>query len=363
MKPMLGWILAAIAVAGAGGGYWMKGHAAAPADTAAPAEPVAQVSTELAKERVLIDALSAVGEVSPGQLAGLSFARAGQVTQLNALPGDRVTKGSLLATLALDPAARETYLQATNALGLARREAERLRQLLALQLATRSQVDAAEKAELDAAGAVKALDAQGGGATSSTITAPFDGVVSSVPVAQGDRVAAGAAILQLAHADALRVQIGVEPAQSRRVRAGTKVTLTPVSLPDENALAIEATVASVQDIVDPKTQLVSAIVNLPRSAGPLLVPGMKVRARLQVGTLSALAVPRNAVLTDAGGDCVYQVVGGKARRVTVTKRLEADGFVAITGLTDPKLPVVTVGNYVLRDGMAVRQVAANGAAS
>lgn len=358
MKPILGWTFVVLVAAGAGGAYWaMQRHPAAAVESPAAAEPVAQVSTELAKERVLTDTLSAIGDVSPGQLAGLSFARAGQVTQLSVLPGDRVSKGATLAALTLDPAAREAYAQATNALALARREADRLRQLLALQLATQSQLDTADKAVLDAAGAVKALDAQGGGSTTSTIAAPFDGVVASVPVAQGDRVAAGAPILQLAHADSLRVQIGIEPAQSRRVHAGTKATLVPISPATEAPLAIEAVVSSVQDIVDPKTQLVSAIVSLSRSAGVQLVPGMKVRAGLQVGSRNTLAVPRDAVLSDANGDYLYQVVAGKARRVAVTKQIESDGYVGIKGLTDPTLPVVTVGNYVLQDGMAVSDAA------
>jgi len=276
---------------------------------------------------------------------------------ISVLPGDRVAKGVVLATLQLDPGAREAYVQASNALALARREADRLRQLLALQLATQSQVESADKAAFDAAGALKALDAQGGGSDSSAITAPFDGVVASVPVAQGERVQAGAPILQLAHADALRVQIGVEPAQSRRVRVGTKATLKPISTDGDGAAPIDATVASVQDIVDPKTQLVSAIVNLPRAAGAQFVPGMKVRATLQVGSRTAIAVPHNAVLSDGKGDFVYQVVGGKARRVGVTRQLESDGYVAISGLGDLGLPVVTVGNYELQDGMAVLEAA------
>lgn len=357
MKPISAWAIVAAAAAGIGAATWIwHGSTPAVAATTQP-EPVAQVSTELAKERVLTDTLNAFGEVSAGQLAGLSFARAGQVTQLSALPGDRVAQGARLATLALDPAAREAYTQATNALALARREADRLRQLLALQLATRSQVDAADKAVADASGALKALDAQGGGSATSTISAPFDGVVASVAVAQGDRVPPGAPILQLAHADSLRVQIGIEPAQSRRVHVGMKATLVPIATSTDPPAAIEATVASVQDIVDPKTQLVSAIVNLPRAAGTPLVPGMKVRASLQLGSRTAVAVPRNAVLSDSRGDYVYQVSAGKASRVTVSKQLESDGYVAVSGLADLKLPVVTVGNYELQQGMAVREAA------
>jgi len=354
MKPLLAWTLAAIAAAGVGATTWIT--RGADATTSAPsAEPVARVSTALARRSVLSDTLNAFGEVAPGQLAGLSFARAGQVTQLSIVPGDHVAKGAPLATLALDPAAREAYAQATHALSLAHREADRLRQLLELQLATQSQVDTADKAVLDAAGALKALDAQGGGSVSTTIGAPFDGVVASVAVAQGDRVQAGAPILQLAHADALRVQIGIEPAQSRRVKAGTKVTLVPIAATGGQPIAIAATVSSVQDIVDPKTQLVSAIVNLPRSAGTQLVPGMKVRAGLQLGTVDATSVPRNAVLSDARGDYVFQVVQGRAKRVAVNKQLESEGLVGISGAIDPMLPIVTVGNYELQDGMAVKE--------
>ncbi|MDP9045050.1 MAG: efflux RND transporter periplasmic adaptor subunit, partial [Pseudomonadota bacterium] len=223
-----------------------------------------------------------------------------------------------------------------------------------LQLATQSQVDAAEKAASDAASALKALDALGGNAATNTLTAPFDSVVAGVPVAQGDRVQAGATILQLARTDSLRVQIGIDPAQSRRVRPGTPATLVPIAITSDHPTPIAVTVASVQDMVDPKTQLVNAIVSLPRQVGVQLVPGMKVRAALQVGKRTALAVPRDAVLSDSQGDYVYQVSGGKAHRVPVSKQLEADGYVGIAGLRDPALPVVTVGNYELQDGMAVK---------
>jgi membrane fusion protein (multidrug efflux system) len=363
MKPITGWSLVFVAAVSISAAVWAR-HNAKPAPGSADAvaaEPVAQVRTELATEKVLLETLNAFGDVSAGQLAGLSFARAGQVTVLHVQPGDRVAKGTLLATQSLDPAAREAYAQATNALALARREADRLRQLSELQLATQSQVDTAQKSVQDASSAAKALDAQGGASTSSTIVAPFNGVVAGLLVAQGDRVTAGAPILQLARADALRVQIGIEPGQLQRVHAGTKASLVPIAAlsadsQSQSQSAIEASVASVQDIVDPKTQLVSAIVTLPRNAAAQLVPGMKVRATLEVGSLHAIAVPRNAVLADANGDYVFQVSSGKARRVKVSQQMESAGLVAISGLNDLKLPVVTVGNYELQDGMAVKEI-------
>ena len=61
------------------------------------------------------------------------------------------------------------------------------------------------------------------------------------------------------------------------------------------------------------------------------------------------------VLTDANGAYVFQVSGGKAHRVNVTSGEESQGMVAISGGTDPHLPVVVLGNYELQEGMQVRQ--------
>jgi hypothetical protein len=70
-----------------------------------------------------------------------------------------------------------------------------------------------------------------------------------------------------------------------------------------------------------------------------------------------LALPRNAVLTDERGDYVFQVDQGKAQRVAVHKRLEAGDWVGIDALKNPSLRVVTIGNYELQDGMAVKELA------
>jgi RND family efflux transporter MFP subunit len=271
--------------------------------------------------------------------------------------GDKISKGAVLATLTPDPAAMQAWVAASDAVGVARREWDRQQQMLATHLATQSQADAAEKAWHDAEGAVKALAEQGGGRASSQLIAPFDGVVTALAALQGDRVQAGAPVMQVGRADTLRVLIGIEPSDRARVHAGTRVTLWPVVAPAVEARPIELALSEVQNVVDPKTQLINAVATLAHGAAAQLAPGMKVRAQLQVGALSAVAVPRNAVLTDEKGDYVFQVEGGKARRVPVTKRLDNGTLTAIDGVKDLKLPVVTEGNYELEDGMAVKDAA------
>ncbi len=358
MNRSKAWTLAALAVFSVGGAWGWKSHRGpdpASADAAVLA-PVATVRSALPTLQSVAETLDVLGDVGAGQASGLGFARAGQVTQLSVVVGDAVKKDQVLATLTPDPAVRQAWQQAVDTAALAQRERDRQQQLLASHLATQSQLDAAEKALADAQGAVAALDEQGGGRATSQLHAPFDGVVTTVSALQGDRVQAGASVLQLGRADLLRVTLGIEPGDRVRVHAGMPVTLRAVGVPAAQA-PIVAKVSEVQDGVDAKTQLVGVVVALPRALAPQLVPGMKAQARLQVGRLQAVAVPRNAVLTDAQGDYVFQVDAGKARRVKVTRQLDDGTLAAIAGLSNLKLPVVTEGNYELEDGMAVKDAA------
>jgi membrane fusion protein (multidrug efflux system) len=336
--------------AAAGGGAWLGCHGA-PSAPAAPAAVSALVKTAPLEQRNLTDSLTAFGEVTTGQVVAISFPRAGQVARLLVVPGQRVKPGTPLATLVSDPNAKLAYTQAVSAVDFARGELRRNEELFALQLATQSQVDGSRKALQDAEANLAAQRQLGGDVGQATVTAPFDGVVTAVAVAQGDRIQSGAAILQLGHTDVLRVRLGIEPADSHLVRAGLPLTLSPV---DDPAKSASATIAESQGLVDPKTQLVDALAEVPASGASFLVPGMHVRAVVKVGQHLSWAVPRAAVLTDPTGAYIFQVSGGKAHRVNVTSGGESQGLVAISGGIDPHLPVVVLGNYELQDGMTVR---------
>jgi hypothetical protein len=156
----------------------------------------------------------------------------------------------------------------------------------------------------------------------------------------------------MGHTDTLRVQFGIEPDTSRLVKVGMPVTLVSVL---DSKQTISASITQMHDLIDPKTQLVNALVVLPASSANLLVPGMRVKGAIKIGEHGAWTVPRQAVLTDAQGAYIFQVAQGQAHRVSVTKGQESQGVVAITGTMDTKLPVVVLGNYVLQDGMKVRE--------
>jgi membrane fusion protein, multidrug efflux system len=319
---------------------------------AATREGSVLVKTEPLQIRPVTDTLTVYGDVMTGKVESISFPRAGQVSHLLVLQGQRVKQGTPLATLVSDPGTQVTYNQAVNAVNSARGELKRNEELFSLQLATQSQVDSARKTLQDAQATLDAQRKLGGELGTATVAAPFDGVITALAVGQGDRIQPGATILQLGHTDSLRVQFGIEPDDSRLVKVGMPVILASVQ---NGQQTVSAAITQMQDLIDPKTQLINAMVVLPVQSAIFLVPGMRVKGAIQVGKHKGWVVQRQAVLTDDQGAYIFQVSQGKARRVNVSKGQESQDLVAISGAMDTNLPVVVLGNYELQDGMKVRE--------
>jgi len=331
---------------------WRYLERPAPQPTAAEESASALVKTAPVARQILPLRMQVFGEVIGGKLEALGFSQAGQVEQLAVVAGQRVRRGALIATLNSDPAAQSAYAQAVSALAFGRRELRRNQELLALQLATQSQVDGAARQLADAQAGLAAQAKLGGAQATARLLAPFDAIVVATPVGQGERVAAGATIVQLGRADKVRVQLGLEPAQSTQVRAGMAVSIAALQ---DKARTVAAAITEVQSLVDPKTQMVSALVLLPAAKDTPLLAGMRVQAAIALGQRLAWAVPRQAVLGDDKGAYLFQVAAGKARRVEVVKLLETGQMYGVDGKLDAALPVVVLGNYELQDGMAVRE--------
>ncbi len=354
-RRQTGIAIVAAGVLGAAGWFFYHGQAKRPAAAAAPQaadDTSALVRTQAVGKQSLPEILTVFGDVAPGKIVTVGFPRAGLVSRMQVVAGQRVHRGSPLATLVSDPAAQAAYAQAVSAEQFARAELKRNQDLFALQLATQSQLDAARKSLRDATSALNAQKKLGGDLGNATVYAPSDGVVSALTVAQGDRIQPGAPILQLGRLDTLRIQLGIEPEESRLVHAGMPVTLTTVQNREQS---VAAAIDAIQDVVDPKTQLVNATVVLPAGSARFLIPGMHVQGAIQVAQHQAWAVPRQAVLTDNDGGYLFQVAQGKAHRVNVRKVAESGKLVGVDGTLDPALPVVVLGNYELQEGMKVRE--------
>lgn len=306
------------------------------------------------QSRTLHETITAYGKIrpDPDHLTTINVNHAATVAKLSVSPGQQVQAGAPLLELTTAPAARVAFEQAKAELEFATQQLQRKRQLFKERLATHADVAAAEKALANARAAVAAQKQLGNDQARQRIRAPFTGVVTKVNVGVGDRVAGGAALLNLSRGNRLIVALGIEPEAVDRVHPGSPVKLSRIFVPGGT---IDAQVAQVHGTVDPQTRLVDAIVKLPQGQTDHLLPGMRVRGLLTVRSVKTLAVPRSAVLHDDKGAYVFIVRGGKAHRVDVQVIASANGKVGVRGPLHTGDAVVVLGNYELQDGMAVRE--------
>jgi len=266
-------------------------------------------------------------------------------------PGEVVKAGETLLELSTDPSATLSYQTAAAALDFARRDLTRTKTLVAQHLATNAQLAAAQKAVDDAMAAVEAQRKLGNDQKTELAAAPFDGYVAAITVARGDRVQPNTTVLKLARTDRTQVTVGLEPDAAARVLPGMGAEVLPVFTPDRRWSGV---VRGVTGAINPSTKRLDIWVELAAGA-PELVPGTAVSVQIVLEQHTGWVVPRNAVLRDGKGNYVFQIAGSKAERVPVKTGIETDKYTEITGPIDPKRQIVTVGNYELQDGMAVRK--------
>ncbi len=322
--------------------------------TAVAGDIVAPVQTQPLSQHDLVETLTGYGMVSinPVGVVNINFPRAGQVMQLLVTQGQVVKRGMPILQFDTSPMNSVSYAQALSEVNFARSELKRVQGLVEQQLATQSQLARAQKALSDAEAALAAQHKLGTGIKHELIKTPFDGIVSALNVAPGERIQAGTSALQLARLDTLRVLLGIEPEDINKVKAGMAVLLTPVFNTEQS---IEGVVREVHGMINPQTQLVDVAVSLNAKQGVHLIPAMRVRGVIILNHQRGFAVPRQAVLRDAQGAYIFVVRHGRACRINVETGIESSGFVGIAGPFKKDDRVVSLGNYELQDGMAVQE--------
>lgn len=308
----------------------------------------AAVTTVPLTQGSLPETVTAYGNAGPAADAAqvISAQAPGRVTRWSTAVGTSVKRGQSLLTFALAPSAVAAYQQAVTAQTLAHTQRTHVAQLLAQQLATRDQLDQAEKALQDAQSSLDAVVQQQGRSATLDVTAPFDGTVVSVDAQQGDSLQAGVALLTLQRSDGLVVTAGVERDAMTRVQVGAGAELVPI----DGGTAMHGTVRRVARALDPHTHQL-AVEIVPDGA---LVSGEGFRADIVVGQWQGWLLPRDAVQGDETDRHVFQIANGNAVNVPVKVLGESDRVTVVRGALDAHLPLVTEGATQLDDGMAVR---------
>ena len=317
-------------------------------------EPSVMIRQALVIKRPISESLTVYGHVQadPDTVQIITMMHDGMIARVAARPGQRVMEGQTLLDVATSPGAHMEYLKSRAAVDYAGRELSRQQRLLTETLTTNAQVAAAQNALQDARAALKAIEAQGQNKAIVKVTAPAAGIITHLGVKQGDRLQAGAALLEMAIGNHLVAVLGLEPEDIHRLTPGTPVTIRSVFVPDYQS---DSHLREIHAIINPATHLVDALVPIPAGQTDGLVLGSSLTADIRVSAHSGLTVPRNAVLQDEQGAYVFRIVDGRGRRVSVTTGVESDRWIEITGGLNADEAIVAVGNYALDDGMMVRE--------
>ncbi|QSQ19470.1 efflux RND transporter periplasmic adaptor subunit [Pyxidicoccus parkwayensis] len=313
--------------------------------------------------------LQATGSVRARQAATLSAQASGTLTRVSVDVGEKVKRGQVLAQLDTSNAriaadqARAAKAAADAALDGATTEVERARTLTQSGSLARASLDKDEvgyrQAQAQAAQAAAALANAQENLRDATLTAPFDGVITSKSRNEGDYVSPGTAIFGLVNTQALEVRAAVPEAFVDRVKVGTLVkgTLNPSGAP------FEAKVRSLGATIDEQTRTVEVLADVQPAKGE----GAPLRAGALVeldfsATLAAddaqagLFLPAQAVNAKGQQGFVWVVREGKAQRRDVKVERVLPGFVRVVHGLGPEERVVADASLPLQDGTALQVV-------
>ena len=309
------------------------------------------------------------GSAVTGRVVNLSFRSSGVVTELDAVLGQRVTAGQLVAQLD-NVAARLAYEQAVVSLNgaasqmnTAQLALDRTRALYESGTASLSDYENARNAfrtaEASHESALRSVQIQEEQVAYGTIVAPVSGTIAAVPVEIDENVQAGQTVAVLNAGVGLEIALGLPEAVIAQAAPGMSAEISFAAVPGRTYMG---TVTEVSPSVDPATATYPVRVTIDDATDDIR-SGMAASVSLAFPpdpTLAgALVVPAKAVGEDDASRFVFVVEDGGNGEGTVRKqavevgRLTSEGFEIVSGLSGGE-NVATAGLQTLLDGQRVR---------
>lgn len=300
------------------------------AEPAVPEVILVQAAGSMASE-VSLDAV-----VEAVRHATLSSQMAGAVVKMNVKAGDRVRAGQELARIDARVAQQNTagitaqWEAAQAQLKVASKELERQQQLFQRHYISQGALDRAQ-AQWEAAQAqTQAMQAQAQAAQTQTgyfvIQAPFNGIISDVPVNPGDMVLPGRPLVVMHDPASLRITAAVP--QTLLGRIGSQLQAVRFDVPgwSERVKAPVPASAQLLPIMDAGTHTAQLRLNLPAGVEGLS-PGMFARVLLPAPQVDAGSKPGR----------IYLPAG------VIVRRAEMTGVYVLDAQGKPRLRQIRLG--------------------
>lgn len=186
-----------------------------------------------------------------------------------------------------------------------------------------------------------------------TIHAPITGVVTKVNKNLGEQVAAGEAILEITNLDTVWVEAPIFERDLGLISKNVRASFTTAAFPGQE---FRGAVVDVGKVVDESRRAAMVVFSVP-NRGQALRVGMQADVRVDVGeSVTAMMIPREAVLEDEGKKFVYVLLSGEefqrrevrlgpesGARIAVLEGLKAGERVVTQGALQLKLHELNPG--------------------
>ncbi len=309
--------------------------------------PTAKVRTHTAEVRQGLLQTEIVGTVQAMDQAVIAAKITGTIIKMPVVLGSRVEAGDLLVSISAEEISAKV-IQAQAQLEQARRNLERERKLLKKNAATAENVKSLEDIFRISEAAYREAQTMLG---YSTITAPFDGVISAKTANVGDLATPGTPLVRLENMDKLQVVTSVPESLVLQVTGGDSLTVT---IPSAN-LVTTGTVAEVAPAADQLSRTAKVKIDLEKHE--LIRPGQFARVAIPGKSRGSIFIPTAAVRTLGQIEQVFVIRDGKVDlRLVRTGAIIDDQVEILAGLDAGEVIGINVSGARLIDGQPVTVV-------
>ena len=309
-----------------------------------PTSPPVPISVAKVQRQQIPALIEVAGTLQAAESAVLAAKVTGTVTKVPVVLGSSVKRGDLLVAISvgeIDARLSQAEAQLTQA----RRNLEREQNLLAKSAATAETVkNMRDQYTMAQAGYNEAKTMLG----YTTITAPFDGVVTRKEVNSGDLATPGTPLLHVENNRKLQVRSAVPESLVLDIHPGDQLM---VKIESAGAL-VQGTVTEVAPAADPQSRTASVVLDLPIHAD--LRTGQFARILLPGPGIQGLFIAESAVVPAGQMDRVFVVEGDRVHLRLVRTGQQHEGMVEIlTGLQAGETVAVT-NNHLLHNDQQIK---------
>ena len=334
-------------------------------EAAAPGGPrTTPITTVTVASRPVQVIENATGYIQTKAAPNIAAEVAGQVVEIKADIGARVTAGQLLATI--DPTDYENQLRSRQGevgriqtlIDNHRRRVKRLRSLLDDNFVSDNALEDEEAAlkslqrQITTAEALRDIAARD--LEKCQIRAPVAGQIQGREITVGSYVKKGDPAFQISDSRDLRVHLPFPETVVQQLRSGQLVLLES---PTSAGTIVEGTIAELRPMVDPASRAGEVIIDIENPGG--WYPGTSVNGTVILITRTSVVVPKVALALRPTGRVVYVIKESIAYQQLVEVGQYLSGEVEILSGLNGGETIAVDGAAYLSDGAAVKTTPAS----